>query len=276
MPKPRKKFDELVRIVRRLRAPKGCPWDRVQTHATLKPYMVEEVYEALEAIDLKDNKKLAEELGDMLLHVVMQAEIGREKKEFTIDDVIGSISAKMVRRHPHVFSNKKVRSVEEVWQKWEEIKGKEKAGKGEKHKGVLESVPQSLPALYRADKVQRRAARVGFDWNGVAGAWRKVDEEKKEIHELLNKPRSPRKRIKEELGDLLFAIVNVTRKLDIDAEEALQEATTKFMRRFKGIELHAKRSGRHISKMTLPEMDKVWEQIKAEEGRVGRLTAKKA
>jgi tetrapyrrole methylase family protein/MazG family protein len=271
MSKSRKKFDELVRIVRRLRARNGCPWDRVQTHATLKPYMVEEVYEALEAIDLKDHKKLAEELGDMLLHVVMQAEIGREKKEFTLDDVIDSISAKMVRRHPHVFSNKKVRSVEEVWQRWEEIKGKEAKGKGEAHKGILESVPQSLPALYRADKVQRRAARVGFDWNSVAGAWRKVDEEERELHELLRKPRSPAKkqndRIKEEIGDLLFAIVNVSRKLDIDAEEALQNATSKFMRRFKGIELHARKSGRHISKLTLPEMDKVWDQIKAKEGK---------
>ncbi len=284
MSKPRKKFDELVRIVRRLRARNGCPWDRVQTHATLKPYMVEEVYEALEAIDLKDHKKLAEELGDMLLHVVMQAEIGREKKEFTLDDVIDSISAKMIRRHPHVFSNKKVRSVEEVWQKWEEIKGKEKAGKGEEHKGILESVPQSLPALYRADKVQRRAARVGFDWNSIAGAWRKVHEEEKEVQTLLRKskiqsskskinlksktPKAKQKeRIKEELGDLLFAIVNVSRKLDIDAEEALQDATSKFMRRFKGIELHARKSGRHISKLTLPEMDKVWEQVKKDEMR---------
>jgi tetrapyrrole methylase family protein / MazG family protein len=268
-----KKFNELVRVVRKLRAPKGCPWDRVQTHATLKPYMVEEVYEALEAIDLKDNKMLAEELGDMLLHIVMQAEIGREKKEFTIDDVIGSISAKMIRRHPHVFSNKKVRSVEEVWQKWEEIKGKEKAGKGEKHKGILESVPQSLPALYRADKVQRRAARVGFDWNNIAGAWNKVHEEEKEVQALLRKPKKQssrskqKERIKEELGDLLFAIVNVSRKLDVDAEESLQSATSKFMRRFKEIELHAGKSGRHISKMTLPEMDKVWDQVKAREAK---------
>lgn len=277
MSKPQKKFNELVNIVRRLRAPKGCPWDRVQTHATLKPYMVEEVYEALEAIDSKDHKKLAEELGDMLLHIVMQAEMGREKKEFTIDDVISSISAKMIRRHPHVFSNKKVRSVEEVWKRWEEIKSKEVKGKSDKVKGILESVPNALPALYRADKVQRRAARVGFDWNNIAGAWDKVDEEEKEILKLMGrskyqtsklkiKPKTVNK-IKEELGDLLFAIVNVTRKLDIDAEEALQNATSKFMRRFKEIELHAKRSGRHISKMTLPEMDAVWNDIKKRETR---------
>jgi tetrapyrrole methylase family protein/MazG family protein len=273
----KKNFYELVKTVRKLREPNGCPWDRVQTHATLKPYMVEEVYEALEAIDAKDHKKLAEELGDMLLHIVMQAEMGREEKKFTIDDVIDSISAKMIRRHPHVFSNKKVKSVEEVWQKWEQIKGEEAKGKGEKHKGILESVPHALPALYRADKVQRRAARVGFDWNNIAGAWDKVDEEEKEILKLIgrskyqtSKPRvKPKtvKMIKEEIGDLLFAIVNVSRKLDIDAEEALQNATSKFMRRFKEIELHARKSGRHISKLTLPEMDAVWNDIKKREVR---------
>jgi len=277
MKKKKNKFDELIRVVRRLRAPKGCPWDRVQTHATLKPYMVEEVYEALEAIDSKDYKKLAEELGDMLLHIVMQAEMGREEKKFTIDDVISSISAKMIRRHPHVFSNKKVRSVEEVWKRWEEIKSKEVKGSSDKVKGILESVPNALPALYRADKVQRRAARVGFDWNNIAGAWDKVDEEEKEILKLMgrskyqtSKPKVKPKtvaKIKEELGDLLFAIVNVSRKLDIDAEEALQNATSKFMRRFKEIELHAGKSGRHISKMTLPEMDAVWNDIKKREVR---------
>jgi len=268
MSKTAKKFNELIKVVQKLRAPKGCPWDRVQTHATLKPYMVEEVYEALEAIDSKDYKKLAEELGDMLLHIVMQAEMGREEGKFTLDDVISSISAKMVRRHPHVFGKKKVRSVEEVWRRWEEIKGEEVKGKGEKHKGILESVPQSLPALYRADKVQRRAARVGFDWNSVAGAWRKVDEEEKEIHRILKtqssrlKTKTKSLKLKEEIGDLLFAVVNVARKLDIDAEEALQNATSKFMRRFKEIELHARKKGSHISKMTLPEMDKVWNEIK--------------
>jgi len=246
--------------------------------------MVEEVYEALEAIDSKDYKKLAEELGDMLLHIVMQAEMGREEKKFTIDDVIDSISAKMVRRHPHVFSKSKVKSVEEVWRKWEEIKGKENAEKGEEHIGILESVPHALPALYRADKVQRRAARVGFDWNSIAGAWDKIDEERNEIYSLLrkfkiqssklkaqNKFKTPNKRqkemIKEELGDLLFAVVNVSRKLDIDPEESLQDATSKFMRRFKKIELHAKKSGLHVNKLTLPEMDAVWAEVKARENK---------
>jgi tetrapyrrole methylase family protein/MazG family protein len=277
MSKSQAKFDNFVKVVRKLRAPNGCPWDRVQTHATLKPYMVEEVYEALEAIDAKDHKKLAEELGDILLHVVMHAEMGREEKKFNIDDVIDSISAKMIRRHPHVFARSKVKSVEEVWKKWEEIKDKEKSAKGEKYESILESVPHALPALYRADKVQRRAARVGFDWNNIAGAWDKVDEEEREILKLMGrskyqaaKPKvNPRtlKKIKEEIGDLLFAIVNVSRKLDIDAEEILQNATSKFMRRFREIERHAKRSGLHISKLTLPEMDAVWKDIKRKEAR---------
>jgi len=268
----KKNFYELVKTVRKLRAPNGCPWDRVQTHATLKPYMVEEVYEALEAIDQKDHRKLAEELGDILLHVVMQAEIGREKKEFDIEDVIASINTKMIRRHPHVFSGKKVKSVEEVWKRWEEIKAQEVKGASDKVKGILESVPNALPALYRADKVQRRAARVGFDWNNVAGAWSKVNEEEKEIKQLLGKRGKVKgkrgtEKLREELGDLLFAVVNVSRKLEIDPEESLQNATTKFMRRFKEIEKTARKSGRHISKMSLPEMDAVWKEVKRREVR---------
>ncbi|MFC1559752.1 nucleoside triphosphate pyrophosphohydrolase [Candidatus Margulisiibacteriota bacterium] len=273
MLKKRSKFDELVLIVRKLRGPKGCPWDRVQTHETLKPYMVEEVYEALEAIDSKDSGKLAEELGDILLHIVMHSEMARAKKKFKIDDVISSISAKMIRRHPHVFSKNKVKSIDEVWQKWEEIKRKEVSNSSEKHKGTLESIPQSLPALYRSEKVQRRAARVGFDWDSVANAWEKVYEEQEEIHELLKKSKRPKsiKALKEEIGDLLFAIVNVTRKLDIDAEEALQNATSKFMRRFKQVELMAKKKGKHLHKMKLKEMDKFWDEVKKKEGKQGRL-----
>ncbi len=256
-------FEKLVKIVAKLQGPKGCPWDRAQSHETLKPYMVEETYEALEAIDNKDYKKLAEELGDMLLHILMHAEMAKKDKEFTIRDIINSISAKMIRRHPHVFSKKKAKTVEEVWRKWEEIKAKEVKKKGEKHKGILESIPQSLPALYRADKVQRRAARVGFDWNSVAGAWKKVHEETDEIQELIKKPKGKsRAKLKEELGDLLFAIVNVSRKMDIDAEEGLQRSTSKFMRRFKEIELHSKRKGKPLHKMTLKEMDRIWDQVK--------------
>jgi len=255
-----KKFSDFVEIVRKLR--KECPWDREQTFETLKPYLVEEVYEALQAIDDKDDKRLAEELGDMLLHVVMLAVFGEQKKSFNIGDVIDSISVKMVRRHPHVFGKGRAKNKEEVWRKWEKIKGKEKSEKGEKHKGILDSVPRSLPALYRAEKVQKRAARVGFDWDKVAGAWSKVHEELDEVHELLDpKTQIPDpKRIKEEIGDLLFSVVNVTRKLGIDAEEALQEANVKFMRRFSQIEKKLMQK-----KMTIKEMDALWDRIKKAE-----------
>jgi len=266
-----KKFEELVKIVAKLRLPKGCPWDKIQTHETLKPYMVEEVYEALEAIDSNEPSKLKEELGDMLLHIVMHANMGREEKKFDIGDVIDAISAKMIARHPHVFGAQKAKSVAEVWQRWEEQKQKEVAQKGEKHKSILESIPHALPALYRADKVQRRAARVGFDWDSVAGAWDKVHEEEEEIREILGKSKVKNQRskaegkLKEEIGDLLFSVVNVARKLDIDAEEALQMSVSKFMRRFREIEAVAKKKNIGLANMSLKEMDRIWLETKKKE-----------
>lgn len=257
-------FREFVEIVRKLR--RECPWDREQTFASLKPYLVEEVYEAIEAIDQKDFPQLAGELGDMLLHVVMLSVFAEQEKKFTINDVIGSIAAKMVRRHPHVFGKEEAKDKEKVWRNWEKIKRAEK----KKSKGMLESIPRSLPALYRADKVQRRAARVGFDWDQVAGAWDKVHEELDEVHALLTSnlklPTSKQKtkyklpRIKEEIGDLLFSIVNVARKLDLDAEEALQLANTKFVRRFARIEKKLQKK-----KLTLQQMDALWDRAKAAE-----------
>ena len=262
------KFEKLVEIVAKLR--RECPWDREQTFETLKPYLVEEVYEALQAIDDKDYRKLTEELGDMLLHVVMLSVFGAQAQKFKIDDVIDSISAKMVRRHPHVFGKSKAKDKYAVWRKWEKIKREEGRGKKGKHKGILESIPQSLPALYRADKVQRRAARVGFDWDRVAGAWDKVHEEMDEVHEILQTKnlnpksegisKSKTQKLKEEIGDLLFAIVNVARKLDLDAEETLQQANTKFMRRFSHIERKLQKK-----KMTLRQMDALWDRVKAAE-----------
>jgi len=253
-----KKFEQLVGIVEKLRSPKGCPWDREQTHETLKPYMVEEVYEALEAIDEGDDRQLSEELGDMLLHIVMHANMS---EKFDIKDVISSITAKMIARHPHVFGKKKAKSVAEVWKRWEEAKKKEIVRKGEKNRGVLSSIPQSLPALYRADKVQRRAARVGFDWDSVAGAWEKVHEEEEEIYSLIRKG-GKGKRLKEEIGDLIFAVVNVARKMNIDAEEALQTSTSKFIGRFRKIEAHARRKKKKLTSMSLKEMDEIWNRIK--------------
>lgn len=256
-----KKFNRLVSVVSRLR--RECPWDREQTFESLKPYLVEEVYEAIQAINDNNFQKLKEELGDMLLHVVMLSIFAKEKKKFGIEEVIETITNKMIRRHPHVFGRGKAKTKEEVWMRWERIKEQEAKSRGEKHKGILESIPRNLPALYRADKVQKRAARVGFDWDRVAGAWEKVHEELDEIHELLGRKVNKSqvsKRIKEEIGDLLFAIVNVARKLNIDAEEALQEANDKFMRRFAKIE---KALGK--KRLTLLEMDALWNRIKAAE-----------
>lgn len=261
MPKAGKKFEEFVAIVKKIR--KKCPWDRVQTFGSLKPYLVEEVYEALQAIDDKNYKKLSEELGDMLLHVVMLSNMADEKSRFSIEDVINTIRRKMIRRHPHVFAAVKAKNANEVLARWERIKQAEAKAKAKRHKGILENIPQSLPALYRADKVQRRAARVGFDWDRVAGAWEKVHEELDEIHDLLKakpKSRGKRQRLKEEIGDLLFAVVNVARKLDIDAEEALQMGNTKFMRRFSKIEKKLQKK-----KMNLKQMDELWNKIKAAE-----------
>jgi len=261
MPKTGQKFERFIEVVKVLR--RRCPWDRIQTFESLKPYLVEEVYEAIQAINDKKYKKLAGELGDMLLHIVMLSVFAEEKKLFKAEDVIDSISAKMIRRHPHVFAGKKAKTKEKVWYRWEQIKQAEAKERGEKHKGILETIPYALPALYRADKVQKRAARVGFDWDKVAGAWDKVHEELEEVHELLGTESRKLKvesRIKEEIGDLLFAIVNVARKLEIDAEDALQLANTKFIRRFSKIEKKLQKK-----KLSLPEMDAIWEKVKAAE-----------
>ncbi|OGB87451.1 nucleoside triphosphate pyrophosphohydrolase [candidate division WOR-1 bacterium RIFCSPLOWO2_02_FULL_46_20] len=261
-----KKLDEFVRIVRRLR--KQCPWDREQTFESLKPFLVEEVYEAISAIDDKDYDRLGEELGDMLLHIVMLSVFAEEGDHFDIIKVIDGISAKMVRRHPHVFANGKAKTKEQIWLKWEKIKAAEKKAKGKINKGMLDGVPRSLPALYRAEKVQRRAARVGFDWDQVAGAWDKVHEELDEVkfeiqnskHETNLKTKIRSSKLKEEIGDLLFAVVNVARKLDIDAEDALQQANSKFMGRFFKIEKKLKKK-----KLTIEQMDALWDKIKASE-----------
>ncbi|MBN3032833.1 MAG: nucleoside triphosphate pyrophosphohydrolase [Candidatus Saganbacteria bacterium] len=266
------KFEEFIEIVRKLR--KECPWDREQTSESLKPYLIEEVYEAIEAINGRDYGRLAEELGDMLLHIVMLSVFAEEKKRFKVGTVIDSIAAKMVRRHPHVFGKEKAKDKEKVWRNWEKIKGEERGRghrvKGLMGKGMLGSIPKSLPALARADKVQRRAARVGFDWDKVAGAWDKVYEELNEVHQLLNhnlqlqtskqKAKYKLQKTKEEIGDLLFSIVNVARKLDIDPEDALQLANAKFLRRFAKIE---KALGRR--KLSVAEMDAIWNRVKASE-----------
>lgn len=251
-----KDFDRLYKIVAKLR--KKCPWDKKQTHASLKPYMIEETYEALHAIDKNNYQKFCEELGDMLLHILMHAVMAKEKNKFDIHDIIDTISSKMVRRHPHVFGKTKAKSAEEVWHRWEKIKKQEKG----ELEGLLESIPETLPALLRAEKVQKRAARIGFDWNVVADAFKKIEEETNETKHLLKGRKKNKKKLKEEIGDLIFAVVNVARKLNISAEEALQFSTAKFVRRFDKIEEEVLEAEKPLS---LKEMDVLWEEIKAGE-----------
>jgi len=264
-----KEFDRLVEVVARLR--QDCPWDRAQTHETLKPFMVEEVYEAIEAIDLKNPKLLCEELGDQLLHIVMHAEMAREKGEFTLDDVVKMITEKMIRRHPHVFGDNqdKDKKISKIWEKWEKIKQEEKGSRaqGTKASSIMNSIPKSLPALYRADKIQNRASRVGFDWDKVAGAFKKVHEEIDEVHQALRmkKSKKQKEKLKEELGDLMFSIVNVARKLKISAEEALNESTLKFGRRFGKIEEYARQKGKSIKTLGNNTLNKLWEEVKKNE-----------
>lgn len=253
-----REFDDLVDVIKKLRGKNGCPWDKKQTHRSLKPYMIEEAYETVHAIDGKDDNKLKDELGDVLLQVVLHSQIAKEKGRFSIDDVVRAITEKMVRRHPHVFSKKKRRSVSQVWKNWEEIKSAEG-----RSNSILDSIPNAMPALYRADKAQKKAARVGFDWDSVAGAWEKVFEELEEVKELLTGPRINKNRVSEEMGDLLFSIVNVARKLDLNSEELLQSATDKFSKRFRYIEAYCRKKKLKISSLSLEKMEQLWREAKS-------------
>jgi tetrapyrrole methylase family protein/MazG family protein len=249
------KFRHLVEVMEMLRAPEGCPWDREQSHETLKQFLIEETYEVLEAIDLKDMDKLAEELGDVLLQVVFHAQIAKEHGEFSMGDVITGICRKMIDRHTHIFGDVKVDSAEQVIDNWEAIKKKEKGLKS--HTQVLKDIPAILPALMRSYKIQQKAALVGFDWDKPEDAMAKAEEEFRELREAYQS--GSEDAIREELGDLLFAIVNVSRFLKQQPELALAAATEKFIRRFAYIEEHA---GKPLEEMTLEEMDMLWNQAK--------------
>jgi len=246
-------FGQLVEIMKVLRGEKGCPWDKEQTHESIKRYLVEESYEVLDAIDEKNMHKLCEELGDLLLQITFHARMAEEKGYFNINDVIKGIIEKMIRRHPHVFGSKSVDTADKVLVQWEEIKDVEHV----EPRPVLD-VPKNFPALYRAEKLQQKAARVGFDWPDILGAWDKVEEEIGELRDAEAKGVG----IKEELGDVLFAVVNVARFLDIDAEEALQDTNKKFVRRFSHIEEKAKANNTELKELSLEEMDKYWNEAK--------------
>lgn len=295
------RFDQVVEIMSRLRGEGGCPWDRKQTRETLKPYLIEEAYEVLETIEAQDDPGLKEELGDVLLQILFHAQIGREHNTFTIEDVLETLADKLIRRHPHVFGEAKgvgtggaqvpvaptnatgdgpspVKiSAEEVVHRWEDIKRREKSdrsGNGDAG-SALDGVPKALPALLRAYQLQVRAARVGFDWphdeTGYARVVGKVHEELREVEEARaavkqDATEAARRHLQDEIGDILFALVNLARLVKVNPEEALRGAANRFASRFTHMERVAKDRGRSLSEMTLAEMDRLWDEAKTAEG----------
>lgn len=257
-PKERYGIEDLLQIMRLLRSPEGCPWDREQTHASIRSDFLEETHEAIEAINNDDPAALEEELGDVLLQVVFHAQIEAEQNRFTFEDVVDGIAKKLVVRHPHVFGQETVDGTGQVLKNWDAIKRETKGGKTQAD--LLRSVPRSLPALMRAAKVQSRARRVGFDWPDVSGALDALDSERQELAGAMAQGSSPE--IEEELGDLLFSAVNVSRFLKVDAEQALTGATDKFIRRFAVVEELAREQGLDMTQASIEELDGLWKQAK--------------
>jgi len=251
-------FEDLVKIMKTLRGEGGCPWDRVQTHETLKKYLLEETYEAIEEIDNKDSEKLCEELGDVLLQVVFHGQIGEEEGTFDVDDIITGICKKMISRHTHVFGEDTAATPEDVLVNWEKQKRKEKSI--ESHTDALKSVSVALPALMRSYKVQDKAAKVGFDFPDINEAFMKVEEEMAEFREACDE--DDQEHIEEELGDLLFSIVNASRFVKVQPELALGRTIDKFINRFSYIEKAALEKGRILEGMSLEEMDMLWKEAK--------------
>lgn len=265
----------------RLRGPKGCPWDREQSHASLRKYLIEETYEVLDAMESGDPRKFSGELGDLLLQVVFHAILAEETGSFTMSDIIESVHSKMVRRHPHVFGDAEAGTSAAVLKNWEQIKAQERQseraqGKGSKTKdageadaseSILGGVPRSLPAVLEAYQLTRRASHVGFDWDNLAGIFEKLEEEKREIESTIepvvtSRPAKPSARIEEEVGDLLFAGVNVARFLGVDPEIALKAANRKFKRRFQWMEAAAAREGRRFADLPRDRMEELWNEAK--------------
>lgn len=260
MNQPGKEFEKLVEIIARLRAPDGCPWDREQTSDSIKPNLLEETYEVLEAIDSRDMPELCSELGDLMMQAVFHAQFASERGDFDIEDSLRSINEKLIRRHPHVFGETQVAGSDDVLHNWEEIKRTEKGY--EKRTSVLDGVPKAMPALARAMEISKKAAKAGFEWPNIGAVVDKMEEEVGELkHELAAGDRT---RIFEEIGDLLFTVVNVARWCKVDPEDALRVMIERFSARFRRIEDAARESGRSIEDMTIQEMDAVWDRVKQE------------
>ena len=251
-------FNDLVEIMKFLRAPNGCPWDRVQTHESIRSNFIEETYEVIEAIDNKDSELLKEELGDVLLQVVFHSEMSAEENEFDINDVINGICKKLVVRHPHVFGDVKAENSEEALKSWDNVKMTSKSQK--KQSEAMVSVSKALPSLMRATKIQQKASKVGFDWDNANGALDKVVEETDELKDAINSGDCNLQ--SEELGDLLFSVVNVSRFLNIDSEKALYDACDKFTDRFKHLEELAEKRGIDIKTASIDELNSLWDEVK--------------
>ena len=290
-------FAKLAAVMARLRAPDGCPWDREQTHSTLRTYLIEEAYEVLDALDSRDDSKFAEELGDLLLQVLFHAQIAAEQRRFSINDVIREIHDKMIRRHPHVFGNVKAKTSAQVLRNWELLKKQERQSKSEvapassrhaksesasatpnsesltssssstsnsNQDSLLDGVPTTIPALLQAFQLTRKAARIGFDWDNVEGIFDKLQEESSELREVLHKKDSP-DRVESELGDILFVAVNLSRFLNVDPEIALHKASAKFTRRFREMERIAREQGTTLAEIPRPQLESLWDQSKQRE-----------
>lgn len=253
-------IEDLLAIMERLRQPDGCPWDRVQTHQSIKKSMIEETYEAIDALDFGDDKAFANELGDVLLQVVFHSQIAKERGAFDFSDVLYELCTKLITRHTHVFGSDNAGDEKEALENWEKNKKKEKGIPT--YTGILKDVPQYLPALMRAEKIQKKARSFGFDWDNIDDVYKKVYEETEELKEAAESGNA--ESIREEYGDLLFSVVNLGRFLGTDPETALTAASNKFILRFEKVEELAKNSGRDIAEMTLSELDELWNCVKSQ------------
>ena len=251
-------FEELVKIVSELRAPNGCPWDREQTNQSLLPYFIEEAYELIESVDEKNWENVKEELGDLLLHVVFQGSIAEQDGKFQLVESLLTVNKKLIRRHPHVFGDAQADEAFHAKQNWEAAKHKEKG-----RDSRLDGVPKNLPALVRAQRLQQKASYAGFDWDKVEQVWEKIHEEILELKEA--QLSNNKKHIEEEIGDVIFAVVNLARFLDISAENSLRKTNKKFINRFKKVEERIKEQGKEIDDATLEEMDSIWNEAKRNE-----------
>ena len=257
------KFEKLVSIMARLRAPDGCPWDREQNFDTIKPYTLEETYEVLEAIDARDWPGLTDELGDFILQAVFYAQMASEAGHFRIEDCLDAINKKLIRRHPHIFGDSAANTADDVKKRWDEIKSEEKKQKGEQPKLLLESIPRSLPALLEASHISSRAARSGFDWDNAEQVLLKLEEE---LHELADaRKQASHDEIEGEIGDLLFVLVNLARFMKVDPEQALRKSNAKFRRRFAHIETALQARGKSLSESNIQEMEELWQGAKRSE-----------